>query len=169
LLLLAPAPVELFIWIGARQIKQDWPAFDGCHLQPPTIGPDLEIYHETKYNQKMNFFLAQEDAKALFAPELAEGMKPLAARGGLAEPIFAPIRCNGAGRNSWRAAVRPNSKVKLPYEPGYTCHWEMEKRRKETRDWLRKREEQVKRMKTPSIVPETEPDLVTEPEKNDHH
>ena len=49
-------------------------------------------------------------------------------------------------------------------------HWEMEKRRKETRDWLRKREQQVKhRMNTPSIVPESEPDVVTEPEKNDHH
>jgi hypothetical protein len=28
--------------------------------------------------------------------------------------------------------VRPNSKIILPYEPGYTGHWEMEKRRKET-------------------------------------
>jgi hypothetical protein len=28
--------------------------------------------------------------------------------------------------------VRPNSKVILPYEPGDTGHWEMEKRRKET-------------------------------------
>jgi hypothetical protein len=45
----------------------------------------------------------------------------------------------------------------------------MEKRRKETRDWLRKREQQVKRMNTPSIVPESEPDVVTEPERNDHH
>jgi hypothetical protein len=63
--------------------------------------------------------------------------------------------------------VRPNSKVILPYEPGSTGHWEMEKRRKETRDWLRKREQQVKRMNTPSIVPESEPDVVTEPD--DHH
>jgi hypothetical protein len=63
------------------------------------------------------------------------------------------------------AAVRANSKVILPYEPGYTRHWEAEKRRKETREWLRKREEQVRdRLKTHSIVP-TEPD-VTEPEKN---
>jgi hypothetical protein len=66
--------------------------------------------------------------------------------------------------------VRPNSKVILPYEPGYTGHWEMEKRRKETRDWLRKREEQIKhRANTPSIVPESEPDVVSEREKNDHH
>jgi sulfotransferase family protein len=67
------------------------------------------------------------------------------------------------------AAGRPNSKVILPYEPGYTGHWEMKKRRKETRDWLRKREQQVNRMNTPSIVPEFEPDAVTEPGKNDHH
>ena len=62
--------------------------------------------------------------------------------------------------------MRPNSKVILPYEPGYTSHWEAEKRRKETREWLRKREEQVRdRLNTPSIVP-PEPDVVTEPEKN---
>jgi hypothetical protein len=42
----------------------------------------------------------------------------------------------------------------------------MAKRRKATRDWLREREEQVRdRMNTPSIVPESEPVLVTEPEK----
>jgi hypothetical protein len=45
----------------------------------------------------------------------------------------------------------------------------MEKRRKETRDWLRKREQQVKhRMNAPSIVPKSEPDVVSEPEKNHH-
>jgi hypothetical protein len=50
--------------------------------------------------------------------------------------------------------VRPNSKVILPYEPGYTGHWEMEKRRKETREWLRERGQQVRdRINTPSIVP----------------
>ena len=32
------------------------------------------------------------------------------------------------------------SKFILPYEPGYTGHWEAEKRRKETREWLRQRE-----------------------------
>jgi hypothetical protein len=62
--------------------------------------------------------------------------------------------------------IRSNSKVILPYEPGYIGHWEAEKRRKETREWLRKREEQVRdRKNTPSIVP-PEPDVVIEPEKN---
>jgi hypothetical protein len=66
--------------------------------------------------------------------------------------------------------VRPSSKVILPYEPGHTGHWEMEKRRKETRDWLREREQQVRdRMNTPSIVPESAPVVVTEPAKNDNH
>jgi hypothetical protein len=40
----------------------------------------------------------------------------------------------------------------LPYEPGYTGHWEAEKRRKETREWLRQRERDLA---APSIVPET--------------
>ncbi len=63
--------------------------------------------------------------------------------------------------------MRPNSKVILPYEPGYTGHWEMEKRRKETRDWLRERERQVReRMNAPSIVPESEPVALTETGKN---
>ena len=66
--------------------------------------------------------------------------------------------------------MRPSSKVILPYEPGHTGHWEMEKRRKETRNWLRKREQQVRdRMNTPSIVPESAPVVVTEPAKNDNH
>ena len=64
--------------------------------------------------------------------------------------------------------MRPNSKVILPYEPGYTGHWEMEKRRKETQDWLRERELQARnRMNTPTIVPASEPVVVTEPKKND--
>jgi hypothetical protein len=64
-----------------------------------------------------------------------------------------------------RAAVQPSSKVILPYEAD-TGHWEAEKRRKETREWLRKREQQVRdRMNTPSIVP-AEPGMVSEPEKN---
>jgi hypothetical protein len=65
-------------------------------------------------------------------------------------------------------SVRPNSKVILPYEPGYTGHWEMEKRRKETREWLREREQQVirDRINAPSIVPQSEAVVVTEPEKN---
>jgi hypothetical protein len=31
----------------------------------------------------------------------------------------------------------------LPYEPGYTGHWEAEKRRKETKEWLRQREREI--------------------------
>jgi hypothetical protein len=60
--------------------------------------------------------------------------------------------------------VRSNSKVILPYEPGYTGHWEMEKRRKETREWLREREQQLMRdrIKAPSIVPQSEPTVGTE-------
>jgi hypothetical protein len=48
--------------------------------------------------------------------------------------------------------MRPNSKVILPYEPGYTGHWEMEKRRKETKEWLRQREQVRGRLNSPSIV-----------------
>jgi hypothetical protein len=66
--------------------------------------------------------------------------------------------------------VRFNSKVVLPYEPGFTGHWEMRKRRKETREWLREREQQVReRMNAPSIVPQSEAVVVTEPEKNHIH
>jgi hypothetical protein len=43
------------------------------------------------------------------------------------------------------------SKFILPYEPGYTGPWEAEKRRKETREWLRQREREIA---APSIVPE---------------
>jgi hypothetical protein len=32
--------------------------------------------------------------------------------------------------------MRPSSKVILPYEPGYTGHWEMKKRHKETKESL---------------------------------
>jgi hypothetical protein len=46
----------------------------------------------------------------------------------------------------------------LPYEPGYTGHWEAEKRRRKTREWLRQRESDLaaKRLReaAPSIVPE---------------
>jgi len=43
----------------------------------------------------------------------------------------------------------------------------MEKRRKETREWLREREQQVirDRINAPSIVPQSEAVVVTEPEK----
>ena len=67
-----------------------------------------------------------------------------------------------------RVPLRPNSKVILPYEPGYTGHWEMEKRRKETREWLRERGQQVRdRINTPSIVSQSEAVVMTEQEKND--
>ena len=41
------------------------------------------------------------------------------------------------------------SKFILPYEPGYTGHWEAEKRRKETREWLRQRERDLAAPETP--------------------
>jgi hypothetical protein len=45
----------------------------------------------------------------------------------------------------------------LPYEPGYTGHWEAERRRRETGEWLRRREIEVAarrlRKPAPSIVP----------------
>jgi len=39
--------------------------------------------------------------------------------------------------------VLNTSKRLLPYEPGYTGDWEAEKRRKETKAWLRKREREI--------------------------
>jgi hypothetical protein len=65
-------------------------------------------------------------------------------------------------------SVRRNSKLILPYEPGYTGHWEMEKRRKETREWLRKREQEVMRarIKAPSIVPESDSVKTTTADKD---
>jgi hypothetical protein len=44
----------------------------------------------------------------------------------------------------------------------------MEKRHKETREWLREREQQVirDRINGPSIVPQSEAVVVTDPEKN---
>jgi hypothetical protein len=37
----------------------------------------------------------------------------------------------------------------LPYEPDYTAHWEEERRRRETKAWLRQRE----RAGEPSLTP----------------
>lgn len=34
----------------------------------------------------------------------------------------------------------PRLQHSLPYEPGYTGHWAAERRHRETREWLRKRE-----------------------------
>ena len=52
--------------------------------------------------------------------------------------------------------MRDTSHLVLPCDPGYTGHRDAEKRRRETRDWLRQREREVS---APSIVPESaEPD-----------
>jgi hypothetical protein len=45
------------------------------------------------------------------------------------------------------------SKVRLPYEPGYTGHWEAKKRRQETLDWLRQREIEVAAQRLRDVVP----------------
>jgi hypothetical protein len=42
------------------------------------------------------------------------------------------------------------SNLVLPLDPGYTAHREAEERRKETREWLRRREPESQ---APSIVP----------------
>jgi len=65
--------------------------------------------------------------------------------------------------------VLNTSKRLLPYEPGYTGHWEGEKRRKQTKAWLRQREREVagrvsheRETVAPSIVPDhAEADAVT--------
>jgi hypothetical protein len=57
----------------------------------------------------------------------------------------------------------------LPYEPGYTGNWEAEKRRKDTKAWLRHREREIaarvsqeRESIAPSIVPDhPKPDAVT--------
>jgi hypothetical protein len=54
-------------------------------------------------------------------------------------------------------SVLKTSKRLLPYEPGYTRHWEAEKRRKETKAWLRQRECDLlasRECAAPSIVPD---------------
>ena len=49
------------------------------------------------------------------------------------------------------------SKIVLPYEPDYVGHREAEKRRQETKEWLRQRErDHAERL--PSIVPERTPE-----------
>ena len=52
------------------------------------------------------------------------------------------------------------SKIVLPYEPDYVGRLEAEKRRQETKEWLRQRERELAEC-APSIVPERTP----EPEK----
>ncbi len=51
----------------------------------------------------------------------------------------------------------PMSKIVLPYEPDYVGHREAEKRRQETKEWLRQRERELAE-RSPSIVPERAPD-----------
>jgi hypothetical protein len=49
------------------------------------------------------------------------------------------------------------SKIVLPYEPDYVGHREAEKRRRETKEWLRQRERDLAK-RSPSIVPERTPE-----------
>jgi hypothetical protein len=49
------------------------------------------------------------------------------------------------------------SKIVLPYEPDYFSHREAEKRRQETKEWLRQRERELAE-RSPSIVPERTPE-----------
>jgi hypothetical protein len=55
-----------------------------------------------------------------------------------------------------------SSQFILPYEPGYTGHWEAEKRRKETKEWLRQREREIelrrrreREIDSPPVAPDT--------------
>jgi hypothetical protein len=45
-----------------------------------------------------------------------------------------------------------SSSLILPCDPNYTAHRDAERRRRETRDWLRQRERELA-VKAPSIVP----------------
>jgi hypothetical protein len=68
-------------------------------------------------------------------------------------PINFHLRLHGK-RSAYGLPMRPNSKVILPYQPGYTGHWEMKKRRKETKESLRQREQELRdRLNSTSIVP----------------
>jgi hypothetical protein len=49
--------------------------------------------------------------------------------------------------------LSPMSKIVLPYEPDYVGGREVEKRRKQTQEWLRQRELEVASMRSPPIVP----------------
>jgi hypothetical protein len=71
-------------------------------------------------------------------------------------PLHPGASAGGTGDGARRCTTKEifmlkTSKFILPYEPGYTGHWEAEKRRKETREWLRQRELEIA---SPSIVPE---------------
>jgi len=57
--------------------------------------------------------------------------------------------------------VLKTSNLLLPYEPGYTGHWKAEKRRKETKAWLRRREREIAARVSPAretIAPSIVPD-----------
>ena len=47
--------------------------------------------------------------------------------------------------------MRHTSDLVLPLDPGYTAHREAEERRRQTREWLRRRERQSR---APSVVPD---------------
>jgi hypothetical protein len=49
------------------------------------------------------------------------------------------------------------SKVVLPYEPDYVGGREAEKRRRQTKEWLRQREREVASVQSPPIAPAEHP------------
>jgi hypothetical protein len=63
--------------------------------------------------------------------------------------------------------MRQTSRLVLPCDPQYTAHREAEKRRQQTREWLRQRE---RTRVAPSIVPEApEGKLRVERERSHSH
>jgi hypothetical protein len=50
--------------------------------------------------------------------------------------------------------MRHTSNLVFPYDPGYTGHWEAEKRREETREWLRQRKREKDARSSDSRAPE---------------
>jgi hypothetical protein len=56
-----------------------------------------------------------------------------------------------------RMLTMSKTKIVLPYEPDYVGHREAEKRRRETKEWLRQRERDLAE-RSPSIVPERTPE-----------
>jgi hypothetical protein len=51
--------------------------------------------------------------------------------------------------------MRHTSNLIFPYDPGYTGHWEAEKRREDTREWLRQRKREKVAPPSESRTPET--------------
>lgn len=63
--------------------------------------------------------------------------------------------------------MRRKSQLVLPCDPEYTAHREAAKRRQETREWLRRREQAAA---APSIVPEApEKELGVERQRSHSH